>query len=137
MQELPLAIFIKMSRIINQINNNTSRIVGKYDLTLSQFAVLEVLYHKGELTIGEVQKKILSSTGTMPVIVKNLEKRQYLTRTQSPNDKRQFILSLTKEGLAVISKVYPINEEMILHEFSMLTVDEQKILFNLLRKKEL
>ena len=134
MNELGLSLLIQMSRITNAIHGDTSRMLVQYGLTLSQFGVLEVLYHKGDLTVGEVQRKILSSTGTMPVIVKNLEKRNLLTRNVSEEDRRQVVLSLTEEGRTLVQQVFPENKAMILEYFSVLTEAEQKELLGLLKK---
>ena len=57
MSKIELKIFIGMSRAINKINRATNKIYTKYGLTSGQFAVLEVLYHKGDLSVGEVQEK--------------------------------------------------------------------------------
>ena len=73
--EIDLKILIALHRVINAVDSKTIKLVKSYGLSLGQFAVLEVLYHKGEMTVGQVQKKILSTTGTMPVIIKNLEKK--------------------------------------------------------------
>lgn len=134
MKELGLSLLIQLSRITNTVHGNTSRMLIKYDLTLSQFGVLEALYHKGDMTVGQVQRKILSTTGTMPVIVKNLEKRGLITRTISPEDRRQVILSITEEGRQLIEQAFPENKEMIVDYFSVLTIEEQEQLFKLLQK---
>ena len=134
MKDLGLSLLIQLSRITNTVHGNTSRMLVKYDLTLGQFGVLEALYHKGDMTVGQVQRKILSSTGTMPVIVKNLEKRGLITRTISPEDRRQVILSLTDEGRSPIEKVFPENKEMVLEYFSVLSKEDQEHLFKLLQK---
>jgi MarR family 2-MHQ and catechol resistance regulon transcriptional repressor len=127
-------ILIKMHRMINQIDRRTAHIAAKYDLTLSQFGVLEALYHVGDLTVGEVKEKILSSDGTIPVVVKNLEKRGLLFRKQDPQDKRKSILSLTEKGKKVISEAYPENEKMIQEQMSAWTSEEKKQLSHLLHK---
>ncbi|MCH3950927.1 MAG: MarR family transcriptional regulator [Acidaminococcus sp.] len=127
-------ILIKMHRILNQIDRETAHIAAKYDLTLSQFGVLEALYHIGDLTVGEVKEKILSSDGTIPVVVKNLEKRGLLFRTVDPNDRRRSILSLTEEGKQVISEAYPVNETMIHEQMSVWTKEEKEQLTVLLKK---
>lgn len=127
-------ILIKMHRIISQIDRQTAHIASKYDLTLSQFGVLEALHHSGDLTVGEVKEKILSSDGTIPVVVKNLEKQGLLFRKQDPSDKRKSILSLTEQGRALIEKAYPENAEMIREQMSSWTQDEKKQLSVLLRK---
>lgn len=127
-------ILISMHRMINQIDRNTAHIAAGYDLTLSQFGVLEALYHVGDLTVGEVKEKILSSDGTIPVVVKNLEKRGLIIRKKDPQDKRKSILSLTDEGRKVISKAYPENERMIREQMSLWTKEEKRQLYTLLRK---
>lgn len=109
-----LKIFIGMSRVLNEINRKTGKIFSKYNLTNSQFAVLEVLYHKGDLTIGEVKEKILSTSGTIPVIVRNLERDGYLQRKRDKDDKRKYILHITEKGRDLMDKVYPENEKMII-----------------------
>jgi MarR family 2-MHQ and catechol resistance regulon transcriptional repressor len=126
-------ILIKMHRIINEIDRGTAHIAAGYDLTLSQFGVLEALYHIGDLTVGEVKKKILSSDGTIPVVVKNLEKQGLICRRQDPADKRKSILSLTDQGKNVISKAYPENEEMIKSKLSVWSDGDKKKLMALLR----
>ena len=127
-------ILIKMHRILNQIDRHTAHIAAKSGLTLSQFGVLEALYHVGDLTVGEVKEKILSSDGTIPVVVKNLERRSLLTRKQDPDDKRKSILSLTEQGKQVIAEAYAANEAMIHDQMSLWTKAEKKQLLVLLRK---
>ena len=127
-------ILIRMHRIIGRIDRQTAHIAAKYDLTLSQFGVLEALYHAGDLTVGEVKEKILSSDGTIPVVVKNLEKRGLLFRKQDPADKRKSILSLTEQGRNLIAEAYPENEQMIRKQMSAWTPEEKKQLTALLKK---
>ena len=127
-------ILIGMHRMINQIDRKTAHIAAEYDLTLSQFGVLEALYHVGDLTVGEVKEKILSTDGTIPVVVKNLEKRGLLFRKQDPRDRRKSILSLTEQGRKVISEAYPANERMIQEQMSVWTKEEKMQISDLLRK---
>jgi MarR family 2-MHQ and catechol resistance regulon transcriptional repressor len=127
-------ILIKMHRILNQIDRQTAHVATEYDLTLSQFGVLEALYHNGELSVGEVKEKILSSDGTIPVVVKNLEKRGFLSRKQDARDKRKSILSLTSQGKQVISEAYPRNETMIHDQMSIWSEEEKAQLMTLLKK---
>ncbi|NLY09282.1 MAG: MarR family transcriptional regulator [Tissierellia bacterium] len=134
MHKNELKIIIGLHRVINYIDQQTSRIAAEYGLTMGQFAVLEALYHKGDMTIGQVQEKILSSTGTMPLIVKNLEKRNYIKKIQSLDDKRKYILQLTNDGEDIIKKVYPKNEEKIIEIMEILSVEEKKSLVSILKK---
>ena len=119
-----LKAFIAMSRALNEINRNTISIVKEYGISTSQFAVLEALYHKGDLTVGEVQEKILSTSGTIAVVIRNLENSGLIYKTQDSKDKRRYILKLSDKGLDLIAKVYPKNEKMLLSVMSSLNQDE-------------
>jgi len=134
MSKPELRILIGLHRAANAIDRQTARAVAPFGLTLGQFAVLEALYHKGDLTVGETQEAILSSSGTIPLIVSNLEKRGYLIRRQDPKDRRRFVLTLTAEGRKLISEAYPVNEKIIIERMDCWTDSEKDTLASLLRK---
>ena len=56
MDAIELKILIGLHRVSNEIDRRTTRIVKCYGLSMGQFAVLEALFHKGDLTIGHVQE---------------------------------------------------------------------------------
>lgn len=134
MNEIELKILIGMHRNVNDLDRRTSKIVSEYGLTLSQFAVLEALYHKGDMTVGQVREHILSSVGTIPLIVNNLVKMNYVQRMADTKDRRVCILHLTEEGLNVIQEVAPKNEDMIIKRMGLLNDDEKKELLYLIKK---
>ncbi len=134
MAKTELKILIGLHRAINDIDRQSTKIFSDYQLTLGQFAVLEALYHKGDMTVGQVQEKILSSSGTMPLIINNLEKRGYLIRKTDTMDKRRCILHITAVGQELIGQVYPRNEARIIESMSCWTDEEKAQLANLLKK---
>lgn len=134
MEKIELKVFIGMSRTLNKINRATNKVYIKYGLTSGQFAVLEALYHKGDLTIGEVQDKILSSSGTIPVIVKNLEKEGFLEKTNDESDKRRFILQITEKGRELMDLVYPENEAIIMSMMKTWSKEEQEDILRYMKK---
>lgn len=131
--EIDLKILIALHRIVNAVDSKTIKLVKSYGLSIGQFAVLEVLYHKGEMTVGQVQKKILSSTGTMPVIIKNLEKRQLISHKEDENDKRKCLLYITDKGRDLISEVFPKNKELIIDYFKTMKTSEKKEFLRLIK----
>lgn len=134
MNPIELKILIGLHRVSNEFHRKTNRIVSSHGLSIGQFAVLEALFHKGDLTVGEVQEKILSTSGTISVILKNLEKRGLLMRLPDPEDKRKCILHITEEGEALIQEVFPENETMILESMAHWTLEEKEELLRLLKK---
>lgn len=129
-----MKILIGLHRNVNTLDKKTSQIAGEYNLTFSQFMVLEALYSKGDMSVGEVRERILSSVGTIPLIVNNLVKMNYVERLADKKDKRVSILHLTKEGRDVISKVAPKNEMMIEESMKVLDSEEKEKLLYLLKK---
>lgn len=103
-----------------------------HGLTLPQFAVLEALLSKRSVTVGEIKEAVLSSNGTTPVVIGNLQKMGLVERAQDPADHRRSIVSLTKEGRALIERIAPENERMFREKFGVWTKDEKKELVRLL-----
>lgn len=136
MAETELSVLIGLHRAANAIDRETARVASAHGLTLGQFAVLEALYHKGDMTVGQVQRKILSSSGTIPLIVNNLEKRGYLTRRPDDADRRRCILHITDKGRSLIAVVFPENERVIVAAMECWTDEEKRQLSTLLKKFE-
>lgn len=127
-------ILIGLSRNLHALHRQTAQLLLQHNLTLSQFGVLEVLFSKGELRIGEVQDKILSSTGTMPTILKNLERRQFIQKVPDPTDRRATRLQLLPKGEKLVQDILPKNLEQIQTYCSRLTENEKVELIHLLKK---
>lgn len=134
MEKEKLKILIGLHKNVKELDRRTLDITRSYGLSLSQFMVLETLFSKGDLTIGQVRDMILSSVGTISLVVKNLEKMGYVKRKTDENDKRISILSLTDEGRAVIEKIIPENETMIYDYMKDLSEEETSTLLSLLKK---
>ncbi|HMV27950.1 MAG TPA: MarR family transcriptional regulator, partial [Anaerolineales bacterium] len=69
-----LETFIKLTRCTNSVLGELSARQTTGDLTPSQFAVLEALYHIGSMTQGEVSSKVLKSTSNLTTVIDNLER---------------------------------------------------------------
>lgn len=133
-----MAVYISMSRVINTLRRENNKLILKHNLTLGQFAVMEALFSKGRLSTGEVMEKILSTSGNIPVIVKNLEKDGFITRKQDESDKRRFILDLTDKGKDLMDEIVPENLKFMDELISLWDDDEKEeliILMNKFRRK--
>lgn len=131
-----LRSYIVISRLKNEIDAKSNKLVKEYGLSLPQFAVMEALYHKKDMSVGQVREKILSSSGTMPVIIRNLKKKSYLISYKDKDDKRREILSLTNEGKKLIEEIFPKNKKIIEKSFENLSRDEIKDFVKILKKLE-
>ena len=125
-------ILIGTHRIVKDLDRETTRISAAYGLTFPQFMVLEALLHKDCMTVGEIRDTILSSNGTIPVIINNLEKMELVQRVKDPDDHRKSLIQLTEAGRALIEQVCPENENMYKERFRVWTEEEKKELIRLL-----
>src|SRR5215207_1477302 len=129
-----LNTFIKLTRCTNSLlarlaNRNT---IG--DLTYSQFAVLEALYHLGSLTQGDISAKVLKSGSNMTTVIDNLERDGLVHRERDANDRRVIHVHLTEAGSSKIETVLPGHVAALVEEFSILSAKEQETLGELCRK---
>lgn len=125
-------ILIGIHRIVKDLDRETARVSSSYGLTFPQFMVLEALLNKGSLTVGEIKEKILSSNGTIPVIINNLVKQGMVRRTKDPDDQRRSLVELTDKGRELIKCVYPENEKIFTERFGIWTKEEKKELMSLI-----
>ena len=133
-QRLALASYVRLMRAANAARNNASRHLGGTGLTLTQFAVLEALYHLGPLSLSDIAQKILTTGGNLTMVLGNLEKQGLAGRQKSPEDRRVLIVVLSPKGKALIRKIFPEHAEGIAEFMSALSPSEQELLGDLCRK---
>lgn len=68
------------------------------NLTYTQYIVMLVLWEFGEMTEGELGKKVHLDSGTLAPLLRRLEKAGYINRVRPENNENRLLLSLTKEG---------------------------------------
>ena len=131
---LALSTYVKLMRAVESITARIHKHLVAAGLTLSQFAVLEALYHLGPLYQREIGQKLLRSSGNITMVIDNLEKRKLVKRKRNQEDRRSFIIHLTDEGQNLISNIFPSHAEVIANEMDVLTAEEQQTLGSLCKK---
>jgi MarR family 2-MHQ and catechol resistance regulon transcriptional repressor len=132
--ELALDTFIKFTRAANALDNRLAHHGQLDDLTMSQFGVLETLFHLGPLCQGAISTKLLRSTGNVTLVLDNLEKRGLVERKRETSDRRTVKISLTPRGHNLIEDLFPRQAAAIASEFDQLSPDEQAELGRLCKK---
>jgi MarR family transcriptional regulator, 2-MHQ and catechol-resistance regulon repressor len=107
--------------------------MAKNNLSITEFSVLEVLFHKGKQTIQQIGNSILISSGSMTYVIDKLEQRTLLKRTACPDDRRAIHVTLTEEGMELMNKVMPIHEDFVDYAFDSLDSGEADTLVRLLK----
>ncbi len=133
-QRNALNVYVKLMRATNRTTSNIHRHLQTDNLTHSQFAVLEALYHLGPLCQGELGRKILRSNANLTTVVDSLEKKALVLRGRSTSDRRQVTVTLTPAGGELIARLFPRHAEIVEREFAGLSAEEQSQLGALLKK---
>lgn len=133
-EALALDTYIKLTRATDTINARLATAGSMHDLTISQFGVLEALYHLGPQAQNILGEKILKSNSNMTTVIDNLEKRRLVRRNRAEDDRRKIIVHLTPEGKELIQSIFPIHVKAIQDQFAVLSTQEKQILSELLRK---
>lgn len=132
-QSLALKLWVVLSRAHASVQARLQAQVTEYDLTLTEFGILEVLYHKGPLLLGEVQRRILVSSGGVTYLVDRLEKKGLVERRECLEDRRARYAALTPEGEELIQRAFPAHAACIEELMSVLGEEEQRLAVDLLR----
>ena len=129
-----LNTFIKLVRAAQSVSGRVESHFSSIGLSVSQFGVLEALYHLGPLFQKDLASKILKSTGNITMVVDNLEKQGLVERVRDEKDRRHYSVRITAKGSALIRSFFPGHVLRIVRELSVLTKAEQDELGRLCRK---
>lgn len=88
---------VVMRKAFRTIDARVSESFEVDHLTPTQFGVLDVLYAKGPMKIAELLDSMLATSGNMTVVIRNMEKKGWVTRTTFPHDKRAYLVGLTEQ----------------------------------------
>lgn len=129
-----LNTYTKLMRAAESVTSRVHRVLAAPRLTISQFGVLEALYHKGPLCQKDIAAKILKSTGNITLVVDNLEKSGLVRRERDNEDRRFLTIHLTDAGTELIVAVFAEVEGAIVTELAVLSENEQELLGALCKK---
>jgi MarR family 2-MHQ and catechol resistance regulon transcriptional repressor len=133
-QRLAMNAWVKLARAANAVGSRLARRLAEYDLTESQFGVLDALFHLGPLHQRDLAKKILRTTGNVTLVVDNLEQRELVQRERGGADRRYVRVCLTPAGEALIGKVFPRHAVAVATELAVLSSEEHRQLTRLCRR---
>jgi MarR family transcriptional regulator, 2-MHQ and catechol-resistance regulon repressor len=129
-----LKLFIVLSRAYKAINEHVNKIIQANGLNPTEFAVLELLYHKGDQPMQQIGGKILLASGSITYVVDKLEQKGMLKRIACPKDRRVTYAQITEEGKQFIQDVFPEHAQQIDKLMSSLNESEKLEAIDLLKK---
>jgi len=127
-------LLLVLTRCYTSICREVEPLLKDEGLTLAQFFALEALLNFRELSIKRLTQKSFSTSGTMTVILSNLEKKGFIERKANLLDKRENFIALTPLGESKIIEVLSFLGSKLSDDFNILTNSEKKITIELLKK---
>lgn len=118
MTDVNLKLVIATAKCYNTMFSKIEKNVQCYGLNISEFGVLEMLYHKGEQPVQKIAEKILVTSGTITYVIDKLQQKELVFRKKCEKDKRVFYVCLTKKGEELIEGLFDKYKEFLTDLFS-------------------
>ncbi|TQR20184.1 MarR family winged helix-turn-helix transcriptional regulator [Psychrobacillus vulpis] len=129
-----LKLFIVLSRAHKVIHECTNQFIQENGINPTEFAVLELLYHKGKQPLQQIGNKILLASGSITYVVDKLESRGYISRVSSDTDRRVTFAEITDEGKLFMDELFPRHEKQLVELMSAISEEEKKQAIELVKK---
>jgi len=127
-------LWLVLARAYGSIGAYIEDSVTAQGLGLSDFMVLEVLLHKGPLTISAIGEKVLLASASMTSAIDRLEKRELVRRRSCSSDRRIRIVELTDCGKTFIEEIYARHEKDLEAVVGGLSEEERRVMYEGLKK---
>jgi MarR family 2-MHQ and catechol resistance regulon transcriptional repressor len=100
----------------------------------SDFAILELLLHKGPQNVNEIGRRVDLTSGSITTAIDRLEARGLVVRGAHPTDRRSRVVRLTAPGTVEITKVFAQHTLAMNDAAAGLSQPERRTLIALLKK---
>ncbi len=131
--DVALKLWVVLARAFDAVDHHSRSSIARFGLGTTEFGVLEVLYHKGELAVCDVQRRILVESSSTTYVVDKLVTRGLVRRRHSSRDRRVVLVALTAAGRRVIERIFPLHADAIRRAVAALPPLQQAQAVRLLR----
>ncbi len=128
-----LKLFVVLARAVRALAAHTDADIARHGLSGGEFGILEALYHKGPMLLGDLQKRVLVTSGGATFLVDRLERRGLVERRPCATDRRARYAALTPQGHALIARIFPAHADVIRRAVAGLGLADQRKAIQLLR----
>jgi MarR family transcriptional regulator, 2-MHQ and catechol-resistance regulon repressor len=127
-------VWLVLMKAQRALARQASKSIGQFDVGLSDFAILEILLHKGPLLVNEIGRRVELTSGAITSAVDRLETRGLVRRSTDDTDRRARVIHLTAEGKAYIQPIFAVHKQAMDDAASGLSAAERATLIELLKK---
>jgi MarR family 2-MHQ and catechol resistance regulon transcriptional repressor len=131
--DLDLRLWTVLARAYAAVEKHSFADIERHGLTPGEFGILETLYHRGPILLGDLQRRVLVSSGGVSYLVDRLEKKGLVERRDYPEDRRTRLASLTPAGEELIARIFPEHAQAIQHALHAIDPEVKQAAVALLR----
>jgi len=130
-------IFFQFAKANQLASRFLSQKVSDLNLTPVQALVLGFLHMEDQITSGELGKKTGLDSATLTGILDRLEAAEFIERRNNPDDRRSIHIHLTPKGSGLSKAVIEVIEAANKEFLQVLTKEEKRDLFEIIKKLRL
>jgi DNA-binding MarR family transcriptional regulator len=108
LEEIASCTCLRLRKTTRRVTQIYDRMLEPAGLTIAQFSLLARLYAEGELSIGALAEALVTDPTTLTRNLKPLAERELLQIFLDADDRRRRLVSLTREGQALVPVAYPL-----------------------------
>lgn len=112
-ESLDLKLWTVLAKAYDSMRAHAFAHIEAEGFTPGEFAILDTLYHKGPMVLGELQHRVLVTSGGISYLTDRLEKRGLALRREFARDRRTREVALTAEGEALMDQLFPAHTAVI------------------------
>src|ERR1700746_876197 len=127
-------VWLVMMKAMRALTKYAAAGIEETGLGLSDFAVLEVLLHKGPLPVNTIGALVDLTPGSISTAVDRLFAKGLVSRVESAEDRRVRIVALTPRGKALIDSAFRKHSGQMRKAFAELSPEELRGLEAALKK---
>lgn len=131
---LSMKLLVVLTRALESIQKQAIRDIKSLGLNKTEFAVLELLYSKGDHPIQQIGKKLLLASSSITYVVDKLEDKQLLERKSCPKDRRVTYAGITASGKELMDEIFPKHQLALQKIFGGLDMKEKELMISQLKK---
>lgn len=121
-------------RATDYIRSCIQKDVQRYNLNVTEFGVLETLYHKGPQSVHNIKSKVLIANSSLSYVIDTLIQKGLIRKEKATQDRRHHICELTDQGKSLFDEAYPRHVDQLRSVLNILTSEEEQQLQTLLKK---
>lgn len=131
---MALKLWLRLLSCSTQIETEIrKRLRARFGITLARFDYLAQLHrHPEGLRMNALSRYLMVTGGSITGLTDELEKEGLVVREAVPDDRRSFLLKLTRAGREVFERIATEHEAWVIEMFSDLKLPERKTLYELL-----